>query len=193
MATMNSASDLLASSPRPDPAWFLRANGVDASTTIHGVDHVRRVAAHASELARALGVPAQEREAVLCAALWHDIGRESDGADCFHGARSAGKVIGLGLHLGRDPRTVELALFAVTFHVPDDAQGERAARKLTSPLAGLRVLRLLKDADALDRVRFGPHNLDSRLLRLPESHGRLDRARALLEATTAVPRQEDTP
>ncbi len=58
---------------------------------------------------------------------------------------------GLGLHHSHDPRVVELPLFAVTFHDPDDEQGERAAGWLTSPAAGLRVLQILKDADALDR------------------------------------------
>ncbi len=65
-----SAAELLASLPLPDPTWFLRTSGKDGSRTIHGVDHVRRVTAHAVELAQALGAPALERKAVLLAALW---------------------------------------------------------------------------------------------------------------------------
>lgn len=42
-----SAAELLASLPLPDPTWFLRTSGKDGSRTIHGVDHVRRVTAHA--------------------------------------------------------------------------------------------------------------------------------------------------
>lgn len=41
------------------------------------------------------------------------------------------------------------------------------------------VFRVLKDADALDRVRLG--GLDERFLRFPQSHGRIERAWELLE------------
>jgi len=44
--------------------------------------------------------------------------------------------------------------------------------------SALRVFRLLKDADALDRVRLG--DLDVNYLRFPVSHARVDRAWELL-------------
>lgn len=47
----------------------------------------------------------------------------------------------------------------------------------------LRVLRILKDADALDRVRFGHGHLKLHLLRFPESRCRIDRAFELVRAT----------
>jgi len=169
--------------PHPDPAWFLRSSGEEASGTIHGVAHARRVAVHALDLADALGASRVERDAVLLAALWHDIGREHDGGDYFHGARSAGKVLGLGLHRGVPPRVLELALFACTYHVPEDGWAERAARYESDPRAALRVLRILKDADALDRVRLGERSLKTDFLRLPESLGLVELAWALLRAT----------
>ncbi len=175
--------DLLYTLPRPDPAWFLRPDGHQADRSIHGVDHARRVGVHALELAAVLGATPREREALRLAALWHDIGRECDGQDYFHGARSAGKVAGLGLHRGVEPAVLELALFAITYHVPPDGQAEPAAREQAEPRSALKVLRILKDADALDRVRFGPMNLKQGMLRFPESLGRVDRAFALARAT----------
>ncbi len=47
-------------------------------------------------------------------------------------------------------------------------------------MAGVRVL---KDADALDRVRLGRYDLDVGQLRFPESVQRVDRAWELLEAS----------
>lgn len=175
---------LLSTLPRPSAGWFLRSSGEDGAGTIHGSGHALRVAAHAAELALEVGVSPAEREALLLAALWHDIGREHDGGDYFHGARSAGKVLGLGLHLSVEPRVLSLALLVITYHVPDDGWGERAARDHDDPAAAQRVLRVLKDADALDRVRLGPQNLKPQLLRLPASRRRIDRAWALLRATT---------
>jgi len=177
----------------PDPTWFVRPNGFDAAGTIHGLGHTRRVLVHAEALAEALGFSAWEREALTYAALWHDIGRTNDWADYFHGAKSAGKAVTLGLHRGIEPRIYETALYAVTHHCGDEGHGERAAahvRFLASrlgeaerweqvdPQAALRVFRALKDADGLDRVRLG--DLDPERLRCPEAKARVDSAWELL-------------
>ena len=169
---------LLATLPRPDPRWFLRPDGEDASGTIHGVSHTLRVMFHATEIADGLGVAAWERETVVLAALWHDIGRTHDGGDYYHGAKSAGKVVGLGLHRGLNPFHVDVALYAVTHHSGDEGHGERAARWFDDEEAALRIFRILKDADGLDRVRL--RDLDPSRLRLPGSSARVERAGELL-------------
>jgi hypothetical protein len=168
---------------RPDPAWFIRSHGEDGSADIHGVGHATRVTIHAVELATVLGLAGWQVESARLAGLWHDIGREHDGGDYFHGARSAGKVIGLGLHRGIALPVLEVALLAVNFHNVEDRWGEDAARFATEPGAALAVFRVLKDADALDRVRFGPGHLKLHLLRFPESRCRVDRAFELVRAT----------
>ena len=165
---------------RPDATWFIRSTGEDGSADIHGVDHATRVTIHAVELATALRLPDWQVEAARLAGLWHDIGREHDGGDYFHGARSAGKVIGLGLHRGMALPILEVALLAVNFHNVEDRWGEEAARFATEPTAALAVFRVLKDADALDRVRFGRNRLDPKQLRLEASHDRIGRALELL-------------
>lgn len=175
-----------------NPAWFVRPSGVDASRTIHGVGHTSRVLVHATELADELDLPSWEREALACAALWHDIGRTHDGVDYYHGAKSAGKVVALGLHFNAQPKVYETALYAITHHCGDEAHAESAAHRLSyrvpadagevpegiDPDSALRVFRLLKDADALDRVRLG--DLDVNYLRHAESRRRVDRAWELL-------------
>ena len=179
--------------PAPDPAWFRRASGYDASASIHGLGHTRRVMIHARAIAQAEGFLAWEQEALFRAALWHDIGRTDDSADYYHGAKSAGKVLALGLHQGLEPLVYETALFAVTHHSGSEAHGERAARRLEffQPQgesfrrvlipgdSALRVFQALKDADALDRVRLG--DLDKSYLRFPSSRKRVDLASALLD------------
>jgi len=82
-----------------NPAWFVRPNGYDASRTIHGVGHTSRVLVHALDLSDALDLSTWERDALGFAALWHDIGRTNDGVDYYHGAKSAGKAVALGLHV----------------------------------------------------------------------------------------------
>ena len=169
---------VLARLPAPDPRWFLRPDGRDGSPGIHGVGHTLRVLIHAVELGEALGIPPWETEAVRAAALWHDIGRTDDGADYYHGAKSAGKVVGLGLYRRLPPHVAQTALYAVTHHSGSEEHGLRAGQRMPEPGSALRVFRILKDADGLDRVRLG--DLDPSYLRLPPSPSRVARARELL-------------
>jgi HD superfamily phosphodiesterase len=162
------------------PHWFHRPDGTDGICDVHGATHCLRVATHAYEIAEEIGLAEAEHDAVHLAGLWHDIGRDHAGVDSHHGAKSAGKAVGLGLHRDTDPHVVELALFAMTHHCGSEEHAERAARYTTDPAATLRVFRLLKDADALDRVRLHS-GLDPSFLRYPESHGHIDRAWELLE------------
>ncbi|MDZ4169075.1 MAG: hypothetical protein U1E26_05420 [Coriobacteriia bacterium] len=165
-----------------DPRWFVRPDGHDASRTIHGVNHGARVRVHAMWIADREGFAAYQREALHHAAVWHDIGRTHDGADYYHGAKSAGKLVGLGLHNGIDPFVLDLALFAITHHCGSEEHAERAAR-WTGESEGsyLCVFRALKDADGLDRVRLG--DLDPSLLRYECTHHRIDDAYALWSET----------
>lgn len=163
-----------------DPSWFIRPDGYDASATIHGVGHTQRVRIHAAEIAEALGLAVWEREALDYAAMWHDIGRTHDHADYYHGAKSAGRVVGLGLHLGLDEPMVEVALFAVTHHSGSEEHAKRALSWMVDPEAAWRVFTVLKDADALDRVRLGAGDLYVSFLRHDVSAGRVERAWELL-------------
>ena len=180
MTTTTELTRILAGLPDPDPSWFIRPDGYDGSARIHGMSHTRRVMIHVVEIAEALHALPFEREAVLLAALWHDIGRTDDGRDYYHGAKSAGKVVGLGLHRGIPSLVAEVALYAVTHHSGDEQHGVRAADCLPDPRSALRVFQILKDADGLDRVRLG--DLDVSYLRLAPSSGRVRRARELLES-----------
>ncbi len=175
-----SLAALVSSLPQPDPRWFVRPSGEDASRTIHGVSHTLRVMVHVSEIAAALRIVDWERETAVLAALWHDIGRTQDGGDRYHGAKSAGTVVGLGLHAGLPKDQVAVALHAVTHHPGDEGEAERAASWLADPEAARRVFLLLKDADGLDRVRLRDGDLDVSYLRLPGSRSRVERAWDLL-------------
>jgi len=155
--------------PEVPAAWFLRPDGAHG---IHGIGHTRRVCIHVLRLSAALDVPQRLCGLTLTAARWHDLGRTHDGVEPEHGARSVRRVHELGLAdepvAAGDlpPADLELVLFAIRYHSLDDATARRAAawraaawraaarRAALSPDA-LPLLWLLKDADALDRVRLG--------------------------------------
>jgi hypothetical protein len=148
-----------ARAPYVDDEWFRR------HSRLHGAGHTRRVHVHAQRLLEQLGWERADAELVLHAALWHDIGRESDGVEPEHGRRSAERADELGLTAKLSSADAAIVRFAILRHSLSDSgaaplaaelsAGEDDSRRLTDPDRALRVLRLLKDADALDRVRLG--------------------------------------
>ena len=164
-------------------AWFLRPDGAYG---IHGVGHTRRVCVHVLRLSAALDLPRRLRDLTLTAARWHDLGRTCDGVEPGHGARSVRRVRELGLADelvtagGLSPADLELVLFAIHHHSLDDDTARRAAADRDA----FSVLWLLKDADALDRVRLGGGDgVDPAYLRHPCAAGFIDFAWELYALT----------
>lgn len=161
--TVASQADAIAWATRapavPD-RWFRRPD-----SRLHGPGHTRRVHVHAQRLLERLGWDPADSQLVLHAALWHDIGRAGDGVEPEHGSRSAERADELGLTATLDPDDAAVVRFAILRHsLRDRGAAELAAelatsadraRRLAQPERALRVLWLLKDADALDRVRLG--------------------------------------
>jgi hypothetical protein len=166
-----------ARAPRVPPEWFRH------ESRLHGVGHTQRVHIHAQRLAEVLDWPEDDARLALRSALVHDIGRRHDGPDPWHGASSAMRAERLGLVDDLSPAELDLVLFAVKYHSRSDG---RAVARLDrwaapqgragedgeglDPCRALRILWLLKDADALDRVRLPlDEGADPRLLRHPET------------------------
>jgi hypothetical protein len=165
-------------------AWAARAPIVPAEwfvrpSTLHGARHTQRVHIHAQRLMGELGWAEPDARLVLAAALWHDIGRTNDDDDPRHGAQSATRAVKLGLPAALAPADADAVLFAIVWHCLTDEGAVREARRhealvsgearrLAEPERALRILWLLKDADALDRVRLQPWEAaDPAQLRFP--------------------------
>ncbi len=144
--------------------WFHpRRHGKISS--LHGVRHTQRVHIHAQRLTELLEWERADRDLVLSAALWHDIGRTGEGVDPGHGWDSVARADELGLTAALPDEDAAVLRFAIERHSLSDRGAEESAQELAAaddgafrlvdPQRALRVLRLLKDADALDRIRIG--------------------------------------
>jgi HD superfamily phosphodiesterase len=173
-----------ARAPEVPQEWFRR------HSRLHGPGHTRRVHVHAQRLLGQLGWSEADAALVLRAVLWHDIGRLGDGVEPDHGRLSAERADELGLTASLAPADAAVVRFAIRRHsLRDRGADEEAARlaatadparRLAQPERALRVLRVLKDADALDRVRLGfGEQADPRQLRHPETIGLIPFASAL--------------
>lgn len=121
---------------------------------VHGAGHIHRTLFFAALIAWKEGLEEADVQQFFLAAAYHDVGRSSDGYDLYHGARSALRLEELTGLTGED--LVELQA-AVAAHARPDGEMEailRAYGPQDYPRT-LKLTRLLKDADNLDRVRLG--------------------------------------
>lgn len=141
---------------------------LEHKSDLHGVAHMTRVFILQELICEQLereGIKIN-REAVRFAAMAHDVGRVDDGADPEHGRRSV-EWMKENLADRMSPETMDLATYAVHWHVPPDS----AAPVMTPELM------VLKDADSLDRVRLG--DLDPSYLRTDAAKGLVGLAKDL--------------
>ena len=129
---------------------------------VHGEGHIHRTLLYAALIAWKEDLAEEDVRQFFRAAAYHDVGRSSDGYDLYHGARSALRLAELTGVEGED--LVELQA-AVSAHARPDEEMEAILRSFgpADYPRTLRLTRLLKDADNLDRVRLG--DLKTRFLR----------------------------
>ena len=158
--------------------FHLKKNYFDHQSTIHGINHTYRVMYHVLQIAAARGLK-REGATAFCAAYIHDLARLHDGYCDKHGAWATENKLGLYTNLfyqiGLNDEDLEEVEIAVTNHsIPKELEKEDK---------GYTVTAILKDADALDRIRLGEQGLDIRYLRFHESKKMVSRAEDIFYAT----------
>lgn len=133
------------------------------SNSGHDALHTLRVLFNALLLIELQKYQLSEKERCqLCEAIvYHDIGRTNDAADDTHGTKSA--QIYMTMNRCDELETV----FLIKYHCIDDDVAYTALEKSDIPNKDRVWLlyTILKDADALDRVRFGMREIDPKYFR----------------------------
>lgn len=133
----------------------------------HGLDHQARVLLLSLTISHLLDLPMHDKKILATAAIFHDTHRTNDDVDPTHG--QASKEYYDSCVDSPDP----LVQFLCKYHcLPDHVAYEEIMnnRKLSKHRNKAKLLfDVFKDADALDRVRFGLRDLDLNQLRLPVS------------------------
>lgn len=139
---------------------------------LHGAAHVNRVIFHAIQITVLQGLTAYLPE-IWAAAYLHDLSRRHDGICHLHGQwaveEQMPRYVDFFLQGGINPEKLSLIEDAVRTHCQDIELPE-------NPVAVV-----LKDADALDRVRLG--DLDAGRLRLKHTPTLIPKAEELMELT----------
>lgn len=146
---------------------------------IHGREHEARVLLHCILLGKELKLSSDDLRILCTAAIYHDTGRENDGIDDGHGAK------GWEYYISNVEKPDPFVEFLCTYHsLPDEAGYKRIQKDSVLTKQGDRAKKLLdvfKDADALDRVRFGIQDVDLNQLRNPGSKTMVLVARLMLD------------
>jgi HD superfamily phosphodiesterase len=156
----------------------LKEEYFDNQSEVHGVNHTYRVMCLIIQLGKMLNLT-HETKVALCAAFIHDMSRQHDGYCTEHGTwaveQKLPQFIGLFSELGLADADVDLIKVAISNHSVKEEllQSEKA----------YNVTALLKDADALDRIRIGEKNLNTKFLRFNESKLLVDFAKELYYKT----------
>ena len=156
---------------------------------IHGLGHIERVLLFGGLIAMGNQCNEADTRLLLTACSYHDIGRVNDALDDDHGKRSAQMLPDVITMPAEDMVFVQAAIYA---HSINDTLMEEVIRNygIFDKQRALNIARMLKDADALDRVRVS--DLDPSFLRFPCSCKYVDFATVLFnlyekKAGTASP------
>ena len=128
---------------------------------IHGVNHVRRTLLLALLMAYLDKLSDQQTRMLAYASVYHDIGREHDGKDDYHGYDSYEKATEQGLLSRLPDKEIRIVKELIERHAIDDTLAfslETIAEDIHDEVCFL--LRYFKDADNLDRVRINDLNAD---------------------------------
>jgi hypothetical protein len=136
--------------------WFHNPQG------IHALSHTKRVLLLCLLLAHLEQLSDQDRDLICEAAIFHDIGRITDGYDTSHGVASYHKLIAKGLQKNLPPEEQETIRFIIEMHAVADKAALKQLSKydLNDIDHTLKLYNMFKDADGLDRVRINDLNPD---------------------------------
>ena len=156
-----------------------------ANSEIHTKGHSERVLLYALLIGERM---AENTKTDLCVlahtAIFHDTRRLDDGLDTGHGARAASYYMKY-CEINTDIAFLKPASLVMKYHDRDDETGIKAIAQSIPNEAErtIRLYRIFKDADALDRFRLGANGLDTRFLRHQEAVQLVDFARDLVRQT----------
>ncbi|MFW5962707.1 MAG: hypothetical protein ACOCQR_03730 [bacterium] len=136
---------------------------------IHGVNHAHRVLFLCTLLCSLCSMSISDYKLLALVAVYHDIGRTHNGSCTEHGQWSFLKVSNLNLIKNESKFLINYLKYIMINHCVDDLIAYQELNNYCFPDKehAFKLLKLFKDADALDRVRT--RDLDISYLRYEES------------------------
>lgn len=165
-----------------------RALGYPEYGKVHGLGHIYRVLLLSLIYYYNAGdsLSPEDKNILIYFSLLHDIGRTNDWKDDSHGEKSVERIkekpIEIkGLNLTEEDKAI--ASLVIRCHSISDTKGEvRIQSEMTKEHSrdrALKLYRICKDMDGLDRMRLGKRGLDTSQLRTDYAKSMVDTARII--------------
>lgn len=140
---------------------------------IHGIPHIVRSSIYTLIICLYEKVDLDYFNIILDCVFYHDIGRVNDIDDIYHGYNAIEKISFLKNRYLDD--SFDIIKFVITSHCVDDDKFDKMLDyfKIKDKNLALKIVNIIKDADALDRVREYPY-LDIRYLRVESTKKMVD-------------------
>lgn len=151
---------------------------LQTKTHSHDKDHTKRVLILAALICCKTDLKFYMMDNLFTSIVFHDVGRDNDDTDTKHGRNA----IPIYLKFNED-KTSEVVKFLIEYHCIDDDIACKYIEENFDEVDKDQIklaYSILKDADALDRVRFGIRELDISYLRNKESKDLIFVAQQLL-------------
>jgi len=167
--------------------FLLKESYFDHHSHLHGISHTYRVMYHVLNIGKMEGLN-HEIKLAFCAAFIHDMARRHDGYCTEHGVWSSKSKLPVFRNL-----FVETGIEADGLRAIKLAVSNHSIRyEIRKDHPYYTTVALLKDADALDRIRIGENNLKPQYLRYSESHNFIGFAKELYyRSNTNIPENFD--
>lgn len=153
------------------------------SEHFHGEDHIKRAIVLGAYVAKGEGYTEEETELLLLCCSYHDIGRVNDKRDDEHGPLAAEKIMRGEVKalnaVSAEKRAIAAAAISVHSQSDTTAPAYEKLYDIKDHELYMKMMRSLKDADNLDRVRL--KDLDTKHLRSATAHKGVDFAENLLK------------
>jgi len=151
------------------------------SSEIHGLYHSEKVMLFAYLIAKHLNLNPVDFQIIMDAAIYHDIKRENDFEDAFHGYVSAQHIhTVIDSEIYQDKNNLEMLKAIIDIHSQKDTDAENNFYNYEldeNQYERYKLLySILKDADALDRTRF----VETSMASLNPKFLRLDFSKSLI-------------
>ncbi len=133
------------------------------SSKIHGKYHSEKVLFRAYVMSKESNMSEIDRRILLDASKYHDIGRTNDKDDSVHGIISASKILSyLDNPIYQEKKNRDLLCAIIELHSLEDSKSSFIANKyqLEDKERFETLWKMLKDIDALDRIRYDLGPLD---------------------------------
>ncbi len=144
--------------------FILKKSYFDNHSTRHGISHTYRVMFHVQNIGKRANLN-HEIKLGWCAAFIHDMARKHDSYCVDHGEWAAESKLPVFMDLFHRENIDDKGIEAIRLAVSNHSVNEEIPRE--HPY--YNTVALLKDADALDRIRISENNLEEKYLRFPES------------------------